>query len=89
MIFYYIDQRCANFHGKMFDFSMLLILSCSCSRIYSCSADETCALWDPTQQTRIMRLHGHEGIVNCCAVDGPAPNLLVSGSDDGTTKVGH
>lgn len=61
--------------------------SSDCDRIYSCSADETCALWDPTQQTRIMRLHGHEGIVNCCAVDGPAPNLLVSGSDDGTTKV--
>lgn len=35
-----------------------------------------------------MRLAGHTGIVNSCAVDAPEPNLMVSGGDDGETKVG-
>ena len=57
-------------------------------RIFSCSVDYTAAVWDLMTGARIKKLSGHEDIVNACAAaKREHPNLLVTGSDDGSTKL--
>eukprot|EP00921_Rhytidocystis_pertsovi_P016735 GHVQ01026371.1.p1 GENE.GHVQ01026371.1~~GHVQ01026371.1.p1 ORF type:complete len:357 (-),score=38.09 GHVQ01026371.1:266-1336(-) len=57
------------------------------SRIFSCSADNTLAIWDVEAGTRIKKLNGHTAVVNSCHTARRGPSLLVSGGDDGTTKI--
>jgi len=57
------------------------------STLYSCSADKSCAVWDVEEGQRIKKLSGHQQIVNSCSPSRRGPPLLVSGADDGTTKV--
>lgn len=56
-------------------------------RLMSCSADHDAAIWDLGTGQRIKRLTGHEDIVNSCAVGKELPNMLVTASDDGNTKL--
>lgn len=57
-------------------------------RIYSASADRTVRVWDAESGKQIRWIKGHDTYVNtCCPARRGAP-LLVSGSDDGTSKVG-
>ncbi len=56
-------------------------------QIYSVSADRTIRVWDAETGQQIWSEKGHESFINsCCPVRRGAP-LLVSGSDDGTSKV--
>jgi len=55
-------------------------------RILSASADKTVAVWDSQYTNRIRKLAEHRSVVNC--VSPPRRGeLLVSGSDDATTKI--
>jgi len=59
-------------------------------RVVTAGADKVLMWWDPSRGERIKRFLGHEGIVN--SVDsakegGPSPSLLVSGSDDKTSRL--
>ena len=58
------------------------------SRLVTCSADKTVALWDANKGVRIRKWATHSAIVNCCAVAGPrSPHTFASGSDDATVVV--
>jgi len=58
------------------------------SRLVTCSADKTVALWDANKGVRIRKWATHSAIVNCCAVAGPrSPHAFASGSDDATVVV--
>ena len=45
------------------------------------------AIWDVEVGTRIKRLKGHTSFVNTCSAARRGPQLICSGSDDGTIKV--
>lgn len=57
------------------------------TRLYTCSADKTAALWDCETQQRLKKFTGHSGIVNSCCPSSKGSELLVTGSDDGTIKL--
>eukprot|EP00164_Ancoracysta_twista_P010009 GFYU01014967.1.p1 GENE.GFYU01014967.1~~GFYU01014967.1.p1 ORF type:complete len:358 (-),score=109.62 GFYU01014967.1:83-1156(-) len=56
-------------------------------RLYSCSADKTVAVWDAETGRRIKKFTDHTSFVNSCSIARRGPEMLVSGSDDGTTKL--
>lgn len=58
------------------------------STLFSASTDKTVALWDVEVGTRIKKMKGHTGFVNTCSAARRGPQLICSGSDDGTIKVG-
>ena len=45
------------------------------------------SLWDVDAGTRVKKFKGHNGFVNCCGIARRGPQLVCSGSDDGTIKV--
>jgi len=51
------------------------------------STDKTLGLWDVEVGVRIRKFRGHQSFVNSCNVARRGPQLLCSGSDDGTVKV--
>lgn len=55
--------------------------------MYTASADSLLASWDVDSKTRIRRYVGHEDIVNTMDITRRGPEMLVSGSDDGTIGV--
>eukprot|EP00918_Siedleckia_nematoides_P061244 GHVU01133677.1.p1 GENE.GHVU01133677.1~~GHVU01133677.1.p1 ORF type:complete len:323 (+),score=28.30 GHVU01133677.1:2774-3742(+) len=55
--------------------------------IYSCSADKSCAIWDAEVGKRLKKLSDHQEIINSCNCNRRGPKMLVSGGDDGTTKI--
>ncbi|XP_065063671.1 U5 small nuclear ribonucleoprotein 40 kDa protein-like isoform X2 [Rhopilema esculentum] len=55
--------------------------------LVSCSTDKTIACWDYETGMRIKRLKGHSAFVNSCCPARRGPELIVSGSDDGTVKL--
>jgi len=57
------------------------------STLVSCSSDKTVACWDYETGMRIKRLKGHSSFVNSCCPARRGPELIVSGSDDGTVKL--
>eukprot|EP00794_Sanderia_malayensis_P012164 gene12164-13419_t len=57
------------------------------STLVSCSTDKTVACWDYETGMRIKRLKGHASFVNSCCPARRGPELIVSGSDDGTIKL--
>ena len=72
--------------------SYLIIYSCficylCCSEIVTASVDKTLSLWDLHSGERVKKLKGHQSFVNCCDVARRGPQLICSGSDDGTVKV--
>lgn len=44
-------------------------------------------MWDVEVGVRIKKLKGHQTFVNACSVARRGPQLVCSGSDDGTIKV--
>ena len=58
-----------------------------CSTLVTASTDKTLALWDVDAGTRIKKLKSHNGFVNSCHIARRGPQLICSGSDDGTIKV--
>lgn len=56
--------------------------------IFSASADALLSSWDVETGERIRRYVGHDDIVNTLDVSRRGPEVVVSGSDDGTIGVG-
>lgn len=59
----------------------------SCSLLFSASTDKTVGVWDSETGERIKRLKGHTSFVNTCYPARRGPQLICTGSDDGTVKV--
>lgn len=57
------------------------------SLLVSAATDKTVALWDVEVGERIKKLKGHTTFVNSCQIARRGPQLICSGSDDGTIKV--
>jgi len=55
--------------------------------IFSASADKTVQVWDVEEGQRIKKLAGHSSFVNSCCPARRGPPLVLSGSDDGNTKL--
>lgn len=61
---------------------------CVCvSMLFSASTDKTVGVWDSETGERIKRLKGHTSFVNSCYPARRGPQLVCTGSDDGTVKV--
>lgn len=57
------------------------------SMLFSASTDKTVGVWDSETGERIKRLKGHTSFVNTCYPARRGPQLVCTGSDDGTVKV--
>ena len=57
-------------------------------RLVSCSPDKTARCWDAQTGLQTKKMGEHTDIVNSCAPLRRGPPLLVTGSDDGSAKVG-
>lgn len=57
------------------------------SMLFSASTDKTVGVWDSETGERIKRLKGHTSFVNTCYPARRGPQLICTGSDDGTVKV--
>ncbi|KAF9431622.1 hypothetical protein BGZ76_011920 [Entomortierella beljakovae] len=57
------------------------------SMIFTASADKTCGVYDVQTGERIKRFKGHTSFVNSCSPAKRGPELLASGSDDGSVKI--
>ncbi|CAH1774958.1 unnamed protein product [Owenia fusiformis] len=66
---------------------MQLDYSADSTNVFTCSTDKTVAIWDVTVGERIKRHKGHTSFVNCLNVARRGPQLICSGSDDGTIKL--
>jgi len=55
--------------------------------VFTSSADSLLASWDVDTKARIRRYVGHEDIVNAMDITRRGPEMIVSGSDDGTIGV--
>ncbi|XP_018603419.1 U5 small nuclear ribonucleoprotein 40 kDa protein [Scleropages formosus] len=57
------------------------------SLLFSASTDKTVAVWDSETGERIKRLKGHTSFVNSCYPARRGPQVVCTGSDDGTVKL--
>lgn len=57
------------------------------STIFSASADMMLAAWDAETAERIRRFTGHEEVINVMDLTRRGPEMIYSGSDDGTIGV--
>ncbi|KAF6022729.1 hypothetical protein EB796_018975 [Bugula neritina] len=57
------------------------------STLFTCSTDKTVAKWDLETCERVKRFKGHQAFVNDVSSARRGPQMLCSGSDDGTIKV--
>ena len=57
------------------------------SILYTCSTDKTVSKWDLESCERVKRFKGHQAFVNTVSCARRGPQLICSGSDDGTVKV--
>ncbi|KAK3821031.1 MAG: U5 small nuclear ribonucleoprotein 40 kDa protein [Benniella sp.] len=55
--------------------------------IFTASADKTCGAFDAQTGERIRSCKGHTAAVNSCSLSRQGPELLTSGSDDGSAKI--
>lgn len=57
------------------------------SHLYTCSTDKTVRIWDMETGLCLRKLKGHTDFVNSCHPARRGPELICSGSDDGTIIV--
>lgn len=57
------------------------------SQIVTCSIDKTLSLWDAEVGEKIRKYRGHQTFVNACGIARRGPQMLCSGSDDGTIRL--
>eukprot|EP00899_Mesostigma_viride_P010093 jgi/Mesvir1/19085/Mv12838-RA.1 len=57
------------------------------SHIISCSPDMTIRAWDAETGKQVKKMAEHSSFVNSCCPARRGPQLIVSGSDDGTAKL--
>lgn len=55
--------------------------------LYTASSDKTLAIWDLTVCERVKKIRGHQNIVNSVDIARRGPQMIVSGSDDGTVRL--
>jgi len=55
--------------------------------LYTASTDKTLGIWDAEYGVKIKKMKGHQSFVNSCHVARRGPQLVCSGSDDGTVMV--
>lgn len=65
----------------------LCTVSSPVSLLFTASTDKTIAVWDIETGDRQRKLKGHQTFVNTVSPARRGPELLCSGSDDGTVKV--
>lgn len=66
---------------------MELQFSTDGNSLVTASTDKTVAFWDVEVGERIKKLKGHTTFVNSCQIARRGPQLICSGSDDGTIKL--
>ncbi|KAM7543119.1 hypothetical protein Aperf_G00000014301 [Anoplocephala perfoliata] len=64
-----------------------LALSTDGELLYSASSDKTIAIWDLNTCQRVKKIRGHQNIVNSVDIARRGPQMIVSGSDDGTVRL--
>uniref|UniRef100_A0A5K3FLG7 U5 small nuclear ribonucleoprotein 40 kDa protein n=1 Tax=Mesocestoides corti TaxID=53468 RepID=A0A5K3FLG7_MESCO len=64
-----------------------LALSSDGELLYSASSDKTLAIWDLTTCQRVKKIRGHQNIVNSIDIARRGPQMIASGSDDGTVRL--
>nr|CDS29015.1 U5 small nuclear ribonucleoprotein 40 kDa [Hymenolepis microstoma] len=64
-----------------------LALSTDGELLYSASSDKTVAIWDLNVCQRVKKIRGHQNIVNSVSIARRGPQMIVSGSDDGTVRL--
>lgn len=57
-------------------------------RVVTASPDKSVRAWDVASGQQVKKMAEHDSFVNSCCPLRRGPPLLVSGSDDGTAKVG-
>jgi len=55
--------------------------------LFSASTDHTAAVWDPNVGARIKQVKEHRSFVNSVAVSRRGPPIMITGSDDGSSKL--
>lgn len=86
-----VYEECDNFShlsghtGAVMD----LHFSADSEHLYSCSSDKTVRVWNMETGACIRKLKAHTDIVNSCYPARRGPELIVSGSDDGSIIVGY
>ena len=58
-----------------------------CSQIVTCATDKNLSMWDVEVGERVRKYRGHQTFVNTCDIARRGPQMLCSGSDDGTLRV--
>lgn len=64
-----------------------MALSSDGELLYSASSDKTVAIWDLNICQRVKKIRGHQNIVNSVDIARRGPQMIVSGSDDGTVRL--
>jgi len=84
-----VYEECDNFHVMKGHSGAIMELKFSTDgeRLYSCATDKMVAIWDMSCGERIKRLKGHSTFVNSIDVARRGPQIICSGSDDGTIKL--
>lgn len=59
----------------------------SLSMLFSCATDKLGAVWDVEVGERIKKLRGHSSVVNSISASRRGPQVIATGSDDGTIRV--
>ncbi|KAI7815981.1 U5 small nuclear ribonucleoprotein 40 kDa protein [Gamsiella multidivaricata] len=57
------------------------------SMVFTASADRTCGVFDAQTGQRIKNCKGHTSAVSSCSLARNGPELMASGSDDGSVKI--
>ncbi|KAK3575997.1 hypothetical protein CHS0354_007535 [Potamilus streckersoni] len=85
-----------NVYGECENFAVLkghsgaimeMVFSADGNSLITASTDKTLALWDVDVGTRVKKFKGHQSFVNTCNIARRGPQLVCSGSDDGTIKL--
>jgi len=81
--------ECENFHTMKGHAGAIMQVkfSTDAERLYSASTDKTIGIWCMGTGERIKRLKGHSTFVNTVDCARRGPQIVCSGSDDGTVKV--
>ncbi|KAK6167431.1 hypothetical protein SNE40_021463 [Patella caerulea] len=87
--FWNVYGECENYHVMKGHAGAIMELqfSTDSSNIFTASTDKIVAVWDVDAGVRIRKLKGHQTFVNTVSPARRGPQLLCSGSDDGTVKL--
>ena len=70
-------------------YTIITYLFLSLSMLFSCATDKLGAVWDVEAGERVKKLRGHSSVVNSISASHRGPQIIATGSDDGTVRVGY